>query len=55
VKKNKTLLIEVEEYFIWKNGKGYYATVFELIPSLEHILTNNGNIHLETFSGYIST
>ena len=39
----------------WKNGKGYYATVFELIPSLQHVLTNKGNINLKTFSGYIST
>lgn len=39
----------------WKNGKGYYATVFELMPSLQHVLTNKGNINLKTFTGYIST
>jgi len=39
----------------WKNGKGYYVTVFELIPSLQHILANKGNISLKTFTGYIST
>jgi hypothetical protein len=39
----------------WKNGKGYYATVFELIPSLQHVLNNKGNINLKTFTGYIST
>jgi len=39
----------------WKNGKGYYATFFEFLPSLEHLSTNKGNIDLKTFSGYIST
>ncbi len=39
----------------WKNGKGYYSSIFELIPDREHLQLNNGDINLSTFSGYIST
>lgn len=39
----------------WKNGKGYYATIFELIPTLQHVLANKGSVDLKSFTGYIST
>lgn len=39
----------------WKNGKGFYSTIFELIPTREHQKNNNGNVSLKTFDGYIST
>jgi hypothetical protein len=39
----------------WKNGKGFYATIFELIPTLEHLQANKGNIDLHKFTGFIST
>ncbi len=39
----------------WKNRKGYYATVFELLPEFNHTQNNKGQIDLKTFSGLIST
>ncbi len=39
----------------WKNGKGYYSTIWELIPELAHVQKRKGNMDLKTFSGFIST
>jgi hypothetical protein len=39
----------------WKNGKGYYSTIFELIPESNHVKNNNGKIELKIFDGLIMT
>lgn len=41
--------------FPWKNGKGYYSSVFEVIPELTHLKNNYGKINLKQFDGIIST
>jgi hypothetical protein len=37
----------------WKNGKGYYSTIFEIFPDISHVKKNKGDIDLKTFSGQI--
>jgi hypothetical protein len=37
----------------WKNGKGFYSTIFEIVPDISHLKNNNGDIDLKTFSGQI--
>ncbi len=39
----------------WKNGKGFYSTVFEFLPEVNHLNVNKGNINLERYTGIIST
>ncbi len=41
--------------FPWKNGKGYFSSVFEVIPELTHLKNNYGKINLQTFDGIICT
>ena len=37
----------------WKNGKGYYTTVFEILPDKSHLVNNLGKINLKKFDGII--
>jgi len=41
--------------FPWKNGKGYYSSIFEVIPELTHLKNNFGKINLKKFDGIITT
>jgi hypothetical protein len=41
--------------FPWKNAKGYYSSVFEVIPELTHLKNNYDKINLKKFDGIIST
>jgi hypothetical protein len=39
----------------WKNAKGFYPVIFELIPTQHHLNKNNGKIDLKSYSGFISS
>jgi hypothetical protein len=41
--------------FPWKNGKGYYTTLFEFLPEENHLKEHNGNFDLKTFDGIIAS
>lgn len=41
--------------FPWKNGKGYYATLFEFLPDEKHLKEHNGKFDLKTFDGIIAS
>jgi hypothetical protein len=37
----------------WKNGKGYYINIFDIVPTDDHLKKNHGNISLKKFDGLI--
>lgn len=37
----------------WKNGKGFYTNVFDLLPTKQHLNKYNGKINLSKFDGHI--
>lgn len=39
----------------WKNGKGYYTTIFEFLPDDIHLKKHKGKIDLLTFDGIIAS
>jgi hypothetical protein len=41
--------------FPWKNGKGYYTTLFEFLPEENHLKEHNGNFDLKTYDGIIAS
>ena len=38
----------------WKNGRGYYSAVYELILDLKYTMANKGNFAVKNFSGIIN-